>query len=69
MAATVFDEHGTMVGIAFLEDALEEIVGPIHDEFDEKSSRIDKPAPGIVEFAGPGHCRLGFRAPGEPGPV
>jgi len=32
--AVVVDEHGTAVGLAFLEDALEEIVGPIRDEFD-----------------------------------
>jgi CBS domain containing-hemolysin-like protein len=32
--AVVLDEHGTAVGLAFLEDALEEIVGPIGDEFD-----------------------------------
>ncbi len=50
--AIVFDEHGTTVGIAFLEDALEEIVGPIHDEFDEESSPIEKPEPGVAEFAG-----------------
>jgi CBS domain containing-hemolysin-like protein len=33
--AAVVDEHGTGVGLAFLEDAIEEIVGPIRDEFDE----------------------------------
>jgi CBS domain containing-hemolysin-like protein len=32
--AVVVDEHGTSVGLAFLEDAIEEIVGPIADEFD-----------------------------------
>jgi CBS domain containing-hemolysin-like protein len=32
--AVVLDEHGTAVGLAFLEDALEEIVGPLGDEFD-----------------------------------
>jgi len=30
----VVDEHGTVVGLAFREDALEEIVGPLGDEFD-----------------------------------
>lgn len=34
--AVAVDEHGTTVGLVFLEDAMEEIVGPIHDEFDER---------------------------------
>jgi CBS domain containing-hemolysin-like protein len=33
--AVVIDEYGAALGLAFLEDALEEIVGPIADEFDE----------------------------------
>jgi CBS domain containing-hemolysin-like protein len=33
--AVVLDEHGTAIGLAFREDALEEIVGPLGDEFDE----------------------------------
>lgn len=31
----VIDEHGTAIGIAFREDALEEIVGPLGDEIDD----------------------------------
>jgi CBS domain containing-hemolysin-like protein len=31
--AAVLDEHGTVIGLAFREDALEEIVGPLGDEF------------------------------------
>jgi CBS domain containing-hemolysin-like protein len=38
--AVVVDEHGTAVGLAFLEDALEEIVGPIADEFDEPAEVV-----------------------------
>ncbi len=34
-SAFVQDEHGTIVGMVFLEDALEEIVGPLADEHDE----------------------------------
>ena len=33
-SAMVLDDRGTVVGGAFMEDALEEIVGTIHDEFD-----------------------------------
>jgi CBS domain containing-hemolysin-like protein len=33
--AAVIDEHGTVVGLSFREDALEEIVGPLGDEFDD----------------------------------
>ncbi len=40
-SALVVDEHGTSVGMVFLEDALEEIVGPIHDEFDNRAPWIE----------------------------
>jgi CBS domain containing-hemolysin-like protein len=40
--ALVIDEHGTAVGMTFLEDAIEEIVGPIYDEFDERQDRIEQ---------------------------
>ncbi len=39
--AMVVDEHGTTVGIVTLENVLEQIVGPVDDEFDEQ-------IPGIV---------------------
>ena len=39
----VLDEHGTAIGLAFREDALEEIVGPLGDEFDDEE-------PDFVEF-------------------
>jgi CBS domain containing-hemolysin-like protein len=42
--AVVLDEHGTAMGLAFREDALEEIVGPLGDEFDAEE-------PGFVELA------------------
>lgn len=50
--AVVVDEHGTAVGLTFLEDAIEEIVGPIHDEFDERQERIENPSPGTVTMPG-----------------
>ena len=42
--AVVVDEHGTSVGLAFREDALEEIVGPLGDEFDvgERQFQVQK---------------------------
>jgi CBS domain containing-hemolysin-like protein len=50
--AAVVDEHGTTVGLVFLEDALEEIVGPLHDEFDAEYQRWQRTAPGVLELAG-----------------
>jgi CBS domain containing-hemolysin-like protein len=50
--ALVADEHGTTVGLAFLEDALEEIVGPIRDEFDQQESTILQVSPDVFEMAG-----------------
>ena len=50
--AQVIDEHGTMIGMAFLEDAIEEIVGPIYDEFDEAVCRIERFSDERVELAG-----------------
>jgi len=50
--ALVVDEHGTAVGVAFLEDALEEIVGPIGDEFDQENPWIEKVDDDTVEMTG-----------------
>lgn len=50
--AIVVDEHGTTVGMAFLEDALEEIVGPLHDEFDKKVPWVTTSKEGMIEMAG-----------------
>jgi CBS domain containing-hemolysin-like protein len=50
--AAVVDEHGTSVGLAFLEDALEEIVGPIGDEFDEPEATVRSLGGGVTELPG-----------------
>jgi len=50
--AVVLDEHGTASGLVFLEDALEEIVGPIADEFDVPRKDIEEVAPGCYELSG-----------------
>jgi CBS domain containing-hemolysin-like protein len=50
--AVVVDEHGTGVGLAFLEDAIEEIVGPIGDEFDEPELEVRRSGGGVLELPG-----------------
>ena len=51
-AAVVVDEYGTSIGLAFLEDALEEIVGPIQDEFDEEAAELKEVVPGVFLVSG-----------------
>lgn len=51
-SAVVIDEHGTAVGMAFREDALEEIVGPLGDEFDEDEPRFIAFPDGSFELPG-----------------
>jgi CBS domain containing-hemolysin-like protein len=50
--AVVLDEHGTAIGLAFREDALEEIVGPLGDEFDEHETDFSEPRDGVFELRG-----------------
>jgi CBS domain containing-hemolysin-like protein len=50
--AAVLDEHGTAVGLAFREDALEEVVGPLGDEFDEKEADFQVAEDGSFEVRG-----------------
>ena len=50
--AAVLDERGTVIGLAFREDALEEIVGPLGDEFDEITREFQEVREGVYEIAG-----------------
>ncbi len=50
--AAVVDEHGTVIGLAFREDALEEIVGPLGDEFDESHRDLHELGAGRFEVRG-----------------
>jgi CBS domain containing-hemolysin-like protein len=50
--AVVLDEHGTAMGLAFREDALEEIVGPLGDEFDDEETDFFEPADRVFEMRG-----------------
>jgi CBS domain containing-hemolysin-like protein len=50
--AAVVDERGTVIGLAFREDALEEIVGPLGDEFDEEQPEFVEVARGVYELSG-----------------
>jgi len=50
--AVVLDEHGTAIGLAFREDALEEIVGPLGDEFDDEDPSFVALEDGSYELNG-----------------
>ncbi len=54
--AFIVDEYGTVLGCATLEDVLEEIVGPVEDEFDTKPVQIKPDGPG--KFIVPGGTGL-----------
>lgn len=48
----VVDEHGSAVGLAFLEDALEHVVGTIRDEFDDDAPAIEDTGDGSIRMPG-----------------
>jgi CBS domain containing-hemolysin-like protein len=50
--AIVLDEHGTAIGMAFREDALEEVVGPLGDEFDRDEPTFVELEDGSYEMPG-----------------
>jgi CBS domain containing-hemolysin-like protein len=50
--AVVVDEYGGTCGIVTLEDVLEQIVGPIQDEFDAEGPKFVRIAPGEYAVAG-----------------
>lgn len=66
--AIVLDEHGTTIGLAFREDALEEVVGPLGDEFDDEERDYAEVGKGVYEIRGRMSLpevedRLGFELP------
>jgi CBS domain containing-hemolysin-like protein len=50
--AIVVDEYGTTVGLVTLENVLEELVGPIQDEFDQEKPVLTPVGEGVWEAAG-----------------
>jgi CBS domain containing-hemolysin-like protein len=50
--AAVIDEYGGVSGVVTLEDVIEELVGPIHDEFDAEKPELQKRPDGSYQVAG-----------------
>src|SRR5271157_1410571 len=70
--ALVVDEFGTFVGIVTIEDVLEQIVGEIHDEYDEENEDVQEISENAVEIDGSLSLRqleedYGIALPRDPG--
>ena len=50
--AAVLDEYGGVAGIVTLENVLEEIVGPIQDEFDTEKPELIKKEENVYQVSG-----------------
>ncbi len=47
--AMLLDEYGSVVGMVSLENVLEELVGPIQDEFDRETPQVEAVGDGVFE--------------------
>ena len=52
LCAFVLDDHGTVLGMAFLEDALEEIVGPMRDDLGHEGPAFEWTGPDSLVMRG-----------------
>ena len=50
--AAVIDEYGGVSGVVTLEDVIEEIVGPIQDEFDIENPELQEQGDGVYVVSG-----------------
>jgi len=69
--AFVVDEYGSMIGVVTLENVLEQIVGPLQDEFDDEGPAVVPEGPGSFLVQGGAHIdeinealKTEFKAPG-----